>query len=188
MGVSGSLHQHSVTYYAFETRKPTRSHRRRAGYSQATLPEQLTQTTGKFTFNVTGVPSGTEAIGPAGEILRYTITNIGNTTDPNWRLTEWNSSKCFQAQTSGLINLTAQTTQTGKGYDWNVSITGFGVGMSSPSIQAVLYDDLILGRNGSLSSRLKLNVPYITYWAISLKPASRGTLLWMKNILRHQTT
>jgi outer membrane protein assembly factor BamB len=44
-----------------------------------------------------------------------------------------------------------------------------------------MYEDLILGRNGSLSSTVNYN-PYITYWAISLKPTSLGKVLWMKNI------
>ena len=128
------------------------------------------------TLNITNVPSGTAIMGLSGEHLRYAIANIGNTTVPNWRLTQWNSSKVFNTQTSGTIsaNLTSR-------YDWNVSITGFGIGMSSPSIQAIMYEDLVLGRNGSLSSTTSYQ-PYITYWAISLKPESRGQVIWIKNI------
>ena len=128
------------------------------------------------TLNITNVPSGTEIMGLSGEHLRYAIANIGNTTVPNWRLTQWNSSKVFNTQTSGTINASLTSR-----YDWNVSISGFGTGMSSPSIQAVMYQDLILGRNGSLSSTTSYQ-PYITYWAISLKPESRGQVIWIKNI------
>jgi outer membrane protein assembly factor BamB len=128
------------------------------------------------TLNITNVPSGTTILGPSGENLRYTITNIGNTTAPNWRLTQWNSSKVLNTQTSGTINASLPSR-----YDWNVSIKGFGNGMTSPSIQAIMYDDLILGRNGSLSSTTSYN-PYITYWAISLNPTSLGQVLWTKNI------
>jgi outer membrane protein assembly factor BamB len=47
------------------------------------------------TMNITNTPSGTSVLGPKGEILRYTISNAGNATYPNWRLTQWNSSKVF---------------------------------------------------------------------------------------------
>jgi outer membrane protein assembly factor BamB len=160
------------------------------------------------TLNITNVPSGTEIMGPSGEHLRYTISNAGNTTAPNWRLTQWNSSNVFNTASSGNIpancpltpvrpgttywngslwvSSTERTQQgyasvTTPAYDWNASITGFGTGMSSPSVQAIMYGDLILGRNGTLSSTTNYQ-PYITYWAISLKPESRGQMMWKKNI------
>jgi hypothetical protein len=129
------------------------------------------------TLNITNVPSGTSILGPSGEQLRYTIANIGNGTNPDWRLTQWNSSKVFQAQTSGTINASLASR-----YDWNVSIPGFKQGTGfTPSIQAVMYEDLILGRNGSLPTTVAYQ-PYITYWALSLKPGREGQLMWMKNI------
>jgi outer membrane protein assembly factor BamB len=70
-------------------------------------------------------------------------------------------------------------------FDWNASISGFGMGMSSPTITAAFKDDIILGRNGtmpstSFSDSLTPQTPF-TEWAISLKPASRGSILWMRN-------
>ena len=47
------------------------------------------------TMNVTSVPSGTSVAGPVGELLRYTLTNLGNTTVPKYYLTQWNSSRVF---------------------------------------------------------------------------------------------
>ena len=48
--------------------------------------------TGDQLFNVSGVPSGTIVQGPQGEQLRYVITNLGNTTKPNYNLALWNST------------------------------------------------------------------------------------------------
>jgi outer membrane protein assembly factor BamB len=52
--------------------------------------------TGTPLFNVTGVPSGTSVAGPSGEQLRYVLANAGNTTNPQWYLSQWNSSKLWQ--------------------------------------------------------------------------------------------
>jgi outer membrane protein assembly factor BamB len=51
--------------------------------------------TGDPLFNVTGVPSGRDARGPNGEHLRYVLTNLGNSTNPNWYLARWNSTKMW---------------------------------------------------------------------------------------------
>jgi len=51
--------------------------------------------TGDPLFNVTGVPSGTTALGPQGEWLKYVITNTGTTANPAYYLAQWNSSKMF---------------------------------------------------------------------------------------------
>jgi hypothetical protein len=51
--------------------------------------------TGDPLFNVTGVPSGYEALGPNGEHLRYVFTNCGTAANPQWYLAEWNSSRLW---------------------------------------------------------------------------------------------
>ena len=52
--------------------------------------------TGDPLFNVTGVPSAAAtAAGPNGEQLKYVITNAGNTTNPYYVLSEWNSSRLW---------------------------------------------------------------------------------------------
>jgi outer membrane protein assembly factor BamB len=51
--------------------------------------------TGDPVFNVTSPPSGTSVRGPNGEILKYVMTNLGNTTNPNYVLAEWNSTKLW---------------------------------------------------------------------------------------------
>jgi hypothetical protein len=52
------------------------------------------------TMNITNVPTGTAVEGLKGEILRYTLTNAGNSTNPNWYLAEWNSTKLISSASS----------------------------------------------------------------------------------------
>jgi len=136
--------------------------------------------TGNWLFNVTGVPSGIAALGPQGEVLRYAVTNCGNTTNPDWYLAQWNSSRLFT--TTGL-----SPSQSGvydgslaSRYDWNVSIpwlnvmgsqtettvqfsngtttnvkgysaTGSNPNAANPSSQIYAFaGDVIICRNGSL--------------------------------------
>jgi hypothetical protein len=117
------------------------------------------------TLNITNVPSGTAVRGPNGEILRYQL-DVAN----KW-LAQWNSSNVFTTQTSGFINASLASR-----YDWNVTVPWL---MTGATIVTAFLDDILLGRNGSLPS-LTAQAPY-TEWAMSLKPESRGTLLWMKN-------
>jgi len=63
--------------------------------------------TGDAMFNITGVPSGTTMLGPAGEYLSVYLHNYGNTTNPNWYLLEYNSSRLWLNLYSG-----ASTTPT----------------------------------------------------------------------------
>jgi len=52
--------------------------------------------TGDALFNVTGVPSGTIVQGPQGEQIRYVMTNLGTSLNPDWRLALWNSTLLWQ--------------------------------------------------------------------------------------------
>jgi hypothetical protein len=59
--------------------------------------------TGKLTtMNITNVPSGTAVPGPQGEILRISLTNLGTTSNPNYYLMQWNSSKVIGAAGTGF--------------------------------------------------------------------------------------
>jgi hypothetical protein len=51
--------------------------------------------TGEQLFNVTGVPGGTSVMGPSGEQLRYVLSNLGNSANPNYHLAQWNSSRLW---------------------------------------------------------------------------------------------
>jgi hypothetical protein len=50
------------------------------------------------TMNVSNVPSGTGIGGPQGELLRYSLTNLGTSSAPNYYLAQWNSSNVFGGQ------------------------------------------------------------------------------------------
>ena len=61
-------------------------------------------------FNVTGVPSGSGVVlGPSGEDIKYVFSNAGNTTNPSWYLSEWNSSRMWETfanpWTSASVNV-----------------------------------------------------------------------------------
>jgi len=47
------------------------------------------------TMNISNVPGGTNFAGPSGEYLKYVLTNLGTTANPNWYLAQWNSSRVF---------------------------------------------------------------------------------------------
>ncbi|HLC01166.1 MAG TPA: PQQ-binding-like beta-propeller repeat protein [Candidatus Bathyarchaeia archaeon] len=82
-------------------------------------------------MNVTNVPGGTNVAGPRGEYLKYTLTNLGTSSNPNWRLMQWNSSKVFGAEAgtgvggwyTGNIpgNTPFNTTALGTNTYWNGS-------------------------------------------------------------------
>jgi len=137
--------------------------------------------TGKWLFNLTGVPSGTSVYGPNGEILRYVLNVQGkwlalwnNTaahgltaaTDPN----DTTSSNFYQWRPVG------KTVDASQAYSWNVTASWLPTGAT---VVTIIYDDILLGSNGSLPAPGSWK-PY-TVWAMSLKPDSRGQMLWMKN-------
>jgi hypothetical protein len=157
----------------------------RNGYlwaSSGTTQTAYDPLTGNWLFTETNVPSGTAAYGPNGEVLRYVLNANGK-----W-LALWNNTAAHGLTASTNPNDFTSTNfnqwrPVGKivdasaAYSWNVTVPSL---MSGATIQAVIYDDILLGSNGSLPSPGSSWSPY-TVWAISLKPDSRGQLLWMKN-------
>jgi hypothetical protein len=132
------------------------------------------------TMNVTNVPTGTAVAGPSGEILRYAVTNLGNTTNPKWYLSQWNSSRVFgggltwtpTSWYSGTVNASLASR-----YDFNVSITLPNA--ASWTIADVDFDNIMLltqGSFGALGNWAGANVT-----AMSLKPNSLGQVLWTKH-------
>jgi outer membrane protein assembly factor BamB len=136
------------------------------------------------TLSLTNVPSGTAILGPSGEELRYTLANIGTDTNPDWRLAQWNSSKVFDVQSERTIDAGLASR-----YDWTVSIEALPKGST---IRYAILDDVILGSANTRAAAAAtmptfggvgtdVAASYATFWAISLKPDSRGSLLWIKN-------
>ena len=133
--------------------------------------------TGKRLFTVTGVPSGTAVVAPQGEILRYQLDLS------NRQLSQWNSSRLWNIatgvdpdwdQAGGVVDASLESR-----YDWTVPISE--IIPSSSSAYFAIFDDVLIGSSGlAFFSSTGTPDPY-TVWAISLKPESRGTLLWMKD-------
>jgi hypothetical protein len=81
-------------------------------------------------MNLTNVPAGTAIAGPRGEMLKYTLTNFGNSTNPNWYLVQWNSSRVIGGGAglspanwySGNIPANCPTTPRPPNQYWNGSM------------------------------------------------------------------
>jgi len=134
--------------------------------------------TGDWLFTLTDVPAGTEVYTDNGEIVRYVLDVAGK-----W-LGLWNNT-CEQQGLHGGLGTgssawqwrpVGKTVDMSQAYSWNVSIPWLPTGAT---IVSVIHDDLLLGRNGTLPSEASWE-PY-TMWAMSLKPETRGQLLWMED-------
>jgi outer membrane protein assembly factor BamB len=147
--------------------------------------------TGDWLYNATSIPSGTSTRGPDGEIMMYVLQNLGNFTNPNYYLGEWNSTNLMYSVVGGF-----GLSPAGKGsvfdasasrmYDWNVSVSSLNTMTPSPSVVTAYYGDIMLCRSGILPSggfafATVSSTPY-TYFALNLN-SSKGTLgntLWTK--------
>jgi hypothetical protein len=146
---------------------------------------------GDWVFNLTSVPSGGRRIhGPNGEYLNLYLTNLGTSSNPNYVLRLWNSSRFIVDYSGNVIRPFWTGVFNGsdpKGYEWSVPIAWRNSMPNNPTIIAAYYGDLMLCYNGTLpSSGFRTSVistaPY-TYFAVNLN-ASKGTvgsILWMKN-------
>ncbi len=142
--------------------------------------------TGLWLYNLTNVPSGSNILyGPRGEIVRYVIDNnnhwlaLWNNTQHNVGLegaTDETSTAAYQWRPNG------KSVDMSSAYTWNVTIPSLE-GYGNPTIRKVIPEDLLLGSFGSASTtryHTETELAY-TVFAISLKPESRGELLWIKD-------
>ncbi len=138
--------------------------------------------TGKPLFNMTSVPSGTEVYGSNGEIIRYVLNVSGN-----W-LALWNNTAGHSLTGSTIVTDYTSTSYNqwrpiGKivnmsdAYSWNVTIPALPEGSVA---RLAIYDDVLLISSGTYGGINEINPGY-TMSAISLKPNSRGTMLWTKS-------
>jgi hypothetical protein len=157
---------------------------------------------GKVLFNLTNVPSGTQAYGPQGEWLIY---NIGGEDGSASYLWQWNNTKLPGNDASGGVTQWMPGNRNwnmSTAYDYNVTLSealpsrtspiggsGFGVttyydaatGLytAPPAIVRVFPGNVILGQSSGLqqtpgTSAGILGTPNpFTLWAINLDP-SRG--------------
>jgi outer membrane protein assembly factor BamB len=141
---------------------------------------------GKWMYNLTNVPSGTEVYTDKGEIVRY-VFNYARRWMALWN---WTDAPDTRGGTAGYYGNqwrpNGKSINTSTAYSWNVTNIPDLTGAANPSIVYILPGDIIIGTSSSIttgtyqmSSRVMDN-PW-TVWAISDKPGSRGQLVWLKN-------
>ena len=140
---------------------------------------------GRWMYNLTNVPSGTEVYTSKGEIVRYVFNYAGR-----W-MALWNFSEAAGTRggTTGYSwnqwRPNGRNIDTSAAYSWNVTTIPDLSGLSAPVIVAILPGDIILGKSSTIEPtvfRFPRGTPNpYTVWAISDKPESRGQLLWIKN-------
>ncbi len=123
-------------------------------------------TTGRWVYEMTNVPSGTNIYGPMGEIYRFTVN-----TAEGW-MTLWNSSRVVSDAGSWrphgqIFNCSWDAPRHG-GYEWNITIPNNLPG----SAQGFALGDKVFGGI--------VNGTGVYSWALSLKPGEEGTLLYTK--------
>ena len=139
----------------------------------------------RTTMNITNVPSGTSVQGPKGSMLRYAVTNYGTTASPDWRISQWNSTKLISSGgmgPSGWYTGTINASSASR-YDFNKSISLMNSGSWSINSNAK-YGGYMLLTQGSFGGRADNYYGGNWYGAnitcISLKPESMGQVLWAK--------
>jgi outer membrane protein assembly factor BamB len=97
--------------------------------------------TGNLKYNMTNVPSGTVYYGPNGELLIYSVTNIGSASEPDYRLLQWNSTYVVNNGTrSGTADAWGSNVQ---GRTYNATTLGYDRNVSLPSITSSIGNLLI---------------------------------------------
>ncbi len=145
---------------------------------------------GILRYNMTNVPSGTIYMGPNGEMLKYSIVNYGNYSNPNYRLLQWNSSvlpgygkttysgQSWGSQTQGV------SFNAVNGYDLNVSIPAYNQaavnGTTFPTSRNAFTTAIQKAYIGDRVILSSINYSQVQLWAISLQPGSQGNLLFNK--------
>ena len=135
---------------------------------------------GNWRYNITNVPGGTTAYGLLGEQLRYSISNVGDSTNRIWNLTQWNNTYVVSAGKTGMSEswgsqvrgqVYNSTTRPNHGYDLNVTIPELR-GSSTPGILKIFPNNRIIG--GVVSQTM------VNLWGLNLDKSKGaiGTLLF----------
>ena len=164
--------------------------------------------TGQNVFNLTGVPSGYEvydtrqrvdiigataeetavhlSVSDTGDITRYVI-NYDTGSNTGW-LGLWSVAKAVENPSPANLEGTewranGMQIDTSDAYIWNVTLPNLS-GSRSPQVIGVIPGDILVGTSSNVAltylPRTTQDDPW-TMWAISLKPDSRGTLLWKRD-------
>lgn len=143
---------------------------------------------GNWLFNITNVPSGTRARGENGEIVIYQM-DVANKWLALWNVTQVITNGAANALQSSAYRPVGAVLNSSlrASYSWNVSIPQLP---SGAAIRYIVRDDILIGsanvRNAFGQAHfggvgIDTAALYATFWTISLKPASRGSLVWMKD-------
>ncbi len=135
---------------------------------------------GNWRYNITNVPGGTTTYGDLGEQLRFSIANVGTSSNRVWNLRAWNNTYVVSAGKVGMAEswgsqvrgvVYNSTTRPDQGYSLNVTIPELR-GSSTPSILRIFPGDRLIG--GSASQTL------VHLFGINLNPSNGavGTLLF----------
>jgi hypothetical protein len=136
--------------------------------------------TGEWEYGMTNVPSGTQIVGPNGEILIYTLNSNG------W-MTLWNSTRVVSLGGSFLRNGQGTTyncvwnAPRNGGYEWNVTVPKDLPG----SINVAYFDNMVVGSDlqarTATANILGLTGSPWTFWAINVKKDQAGQLMYNKS-------
>ena len=141
---------------------------------------------GNWRYNITNIPSGGGYYGPSfyfgqiGEALMYSISNVGNTTNRIWNLTQWNQTYVVSAGKTGMSgswgsqvrgSIYNSATRPNHGFDVNVTIPELR-GSSTPSILKIFPNNRIIG--GVVTQT------YVNLWGLNLNRSNGaiGALLF----------
>jgi hypothetical protein len=135
---------------------------------------------GEYICSIANVSTtGTMMTDNIGSIVIYNIVNIGNTANPNYRLTCWNTTRAIGGGSAAQWRPLTQGTSTTSRNIWD-GRNGFSLNVSIPAVQgtirAIRVDDKIIG--GTTGSNDGNNVVLGNFWALSLKAGEEGKLLW----------
>jgi outer membrane protein assembly factor BamB len=137
---------------------------------------------GELLFTLTDVPSGTIDYGPNGEILVFKLDSVNK-----WAAC-WNNTASPALTAAGVAGTTSsnyqwrpvgKTVNMSQSYSWNVTLPSSIPAGSA--IRKVIAEDILVASTGTIGG-VGAASQQGTVWAISLKPESRGTLLWSTNI------
>jgi len=131
--------------------------------------------TGRWILNVTGVLSGTNVLGPNGEILRYVLDG-----QRNW-LAMWNSTKLLLTRMRAIGVAIDWTPVIGvynftDGIQWNVTLTG----VPGNEAARIVTPDLVIARVFFPQTSTQPQT-FRQDCAYSLKKGEEGRLLWVEN-------
>jgi len=148
--------------------------------------------TGNWVFNITNVPTGNMQYGSDGEPIIYQFDPVNHWL-ALWNFTDVITNGPLNALSSAgwrPVNQVINSTLRGSNaYSWNVTVPN-----SLPATSAIAWPvggDLLFGYGNARGTTGQptfggvyagSSTSYTTFWALSLKPNSVGTLLWQKDI------